>query len=327
MDVKIGQIDKALNALGPHLSECRLCPRECAADRRSGGSGFCGGGDIPRVSHTLLHFGEEPVISGTSDCREPAANRPSGSGTVFFSGCNLRCLFCQNHQISWEPSGDLIHPEDLAEKFLDLQSRGALNINLVSPTIWIIPILETLRMAFRHGLSIPVIWNSGGYEKADILRHLDGIIDIYLPDLKYMSSSASEKYSHAKDYFKFASAALLEMACQQPVFRESAGSAKRGLIVRHLVLPALEKDSLALLDWMEDSLPPTAALSLMSQYHPCFKAPSEIRRLLQPEEYSRVLERARRMDIDTLFYQPRPFGREEHLFPDFGKRRPFLWTK
>lgn len=327
MDIKLGLIEKALNALKPHLRECRLCPRECAADRLSSGSGFCRGGNIPVVSHSLLHFGEEPVISGTTDCREPAAGRPSGSGTVFFSGCNLKCLFCQNHQISWQLSGDLLPPEELAERFLDLQSRGALNINLVSPTIWIVPILEALHKALRHGLSIPVIWNSGGYEKADILRHLDGIIDIYLPDLKYISSPASEKYSQAKDYFKFASTALLEMACQQPVYRESGGSVRRGLIVRHLVMPTLEQDSLALLDWMEDSLPPTAALSLMSQYHPSFKAPAEIRRLLRPEEYNLVLKRAQRMDIDTLFCQPKPFEEGDHLVPDFAKRRPFLWIK
>jgi putative pyruvate formate lyase activating enzyme len=326
MDQKIRLIEKALAALTPHLDHCRLCPRECGTDRRHTRSGFCGGGGNAVISTSLLHFGEEPVISGLS--RSKDSSRPSGgSGTVFFSGCNLKCVFCQNHQISWEYSGRERKPEELAEMMLSLQAKGALNINLVSPTIWILPILEALRQAFSRGLVLPILWNSGGYEKPDILRHLDGIVDIYLPDLKYMSSEPAERYSAASDYFRWASEALKEMSRQQPAFKEKRGAAAGGLIVRHLVLPGLAEDSLALLDWMDKNLPPTTGLSLMSQYHPHFRAPEEIRRTLTAEEYARVLERARGMDIDTLFFQPEPFGDKEHLIPDFNRNKPFHWPK
>ena len=326
MKKKIRLIEKALAALEPHLSHCHLCPRECGTDRSRAGTGFCGGGRNAVVSTSLLHFGEEPVISGISRCQD-SSHLSGGSGTVFFSGCNLKCVFCQNYQISWENSGRKTKPEKLAEQMLSLQDKGALNINLVSPTIWILPILEALRQAIVHGLTIPVLWNSSGYEKPDIIRHLDGIVDIYLPDLKYMSSEAAQRYSGARDYFIWASEALKEMSCQQPVYKERRGAAVRGLIVRHLVLPGQVGDSLALLGWMDITLPPTIALSLMNQYHPHFKAPEEIRRTLNAAEYALVLERARKMDIDTLFFQLEPFGDKEHLFPDFNKNKPFHWSK
>jgi putative pyruvate formate lyase activating enzyme len=326
MEHKIPLIERALEALEPHLRRCVLCPRECGADRRASRSGYCGGGKNPVLAAGLLHFGEEPVLSGTSRRRD-SSRHSGGSGTLFFSGCNLKCLFCQNHQISWGYKGEETSPEELAERMLALQSEGALNINLVTPTIWIFPILRALKTAIARGLILPLVWNSSGYEKAEILRHLDGIVDIYLPDLKYFSTKTARRYSAAPDYFRWASEAIKEMGCQQPVYRESSGLATRGLIVRHLVLPGHTEDSLALLDWMDEALPPTTGLSLMSQYHPHFKAPEDIRRPLRAEEYGPVLERARRMEREALFFQPEPFEEAEHLIPDFNRNRPFSWPE
>jgi putative pyruvate formate lyase activating enzyme len=312
---KLGLVERALGRLAPLERACTLCPRNCGVDRTAGRTGICGAGARASVSHGLLHHGEEPVLSGTA-----------GSGTVFFSGCNLKCLFCQNYQISWLLEGEPADDEELAALMLDLQRRGAHNINLVSPTHVVLPILRALRIALSSDLEIPLVWNSNGYENAEVVQALDGIVDIYLPDLEYRSADISRRYSGAADYFERASEALREMSVQQPVLEIGPdGTARRGLLVRHLVLPGHVEDSLDVLRWLRSSLSPFVGLSLMSQYHPCHEAPPELRRSLTPEEYAPAAALAVELGFERLFLQPEPFRPDEHLVPDFRKRSPFGW--
>jgi putative pyruvate formate lyase activating enzyme len=322
---KIDKIDSALGKLKSHEADCRLCPRACGIDRSAGERGFCESGPAAVVSHALLHFGEEPVLSGWrgSGARHEGG---SGSGTIFFAGCNLKCGFCQNYQLSWLGQGRTVADEELAHLMLDLQNKGALNINLVSPSHFILPILRALRIAFSEGLKIPLVSNSNGYEKVSVLALLEGIVDIYLPDLKYFSPDISLKYSGTADYFRQASEAVREMAFQQPVLIvNDQGTAERGLIVRHLVLPGQVKDSTDVLDWLAGEFGSGIAVSLMSQYRPCFRAPEELQRPLSPEEYDEALSRAQKLGFERLFIQPEAFSPEDHLFPDFDRAEPFRW--
>ena len=312
---KLELVVKALDRLSPLERSCTLCPRDCRVDRTTGAGGVCRTGHLASVSHALLHFGEEPVISGAS-----------GSGTVFFTGCNLKCLFCQNYQLSWLLEGEPATDEELAAMMLGLQARGAHNINLVSPSHVVLPILRALRIALAEGLRIPLVWNSNGYDSLAVLQALEGIVDIYLPDLKYHSPDLSKRYSAAPDYFARASDAVREMSLQQPALDLAAdGTARKGLVVRHLILPGAVEDTLVLLDWIGMSLSPYIGLSLMSQFHPCYEAPAEIRRSVSPEEYRRAADRAQAMGLDHLFLQPEPFRADEHLVPDFRKPKPFRW--
>ena len=321
---KIDRIGNALERLAGHAVDCRLCPRECGVDRSAGKLGFCGGGARAAVSHALLHYGEEPVLSGAGGPDGTTAFR-SGSGTVFFAGCALKCCFCQNYQLSWLGRGRELGDEELAEMMLGLQQRGALNINLVSPTHYLLPVLRALGLAYRRGLSIPVVANSSGYEKASILARLEGIIDVYLPDFKYASAALAERYSGASDYFEQAGEAVREMFFQRPLLvLDADGIAEQGLIIRHLVLPGAVDNSLAVLDWVHRELGASVALSLMSQYQPCFRAPEELGRPLEPGEYARVLVRAQELGFEHLFVQPGAFG-EDHLVPDFERPEPFAW--
>ena len=328
---KLSRIQQALDALSAHEAECRLCPRECGADRKNGEKGFCQSGNQASVSHTLLHYGEEPVLSGLlSQTAKETGNtsQPAGSGTIFFSGCNLKCLFCQNYQLSWLNQGKSVTDEELALMMFDLQKKNALNVNLVSPDHVILPILRALKIAVQKGLSIPIVYNSNAYEKVEVIRFLEGIIDIYLPDLKYFSPGLSSRYSAAPDYFLRASQAILEMYCQQSTLRLSAkNTALKGLIIRHLILPGETADSLAVLEWIARDLSPYACLSLMSQYHPCYQAPQKIQRNISPEEYSKVKDKAQELGFQTLFIQPEPFSDEEHLIPDFNLKSPFKWSQ
>jgi putative pyruvate formate lyase activating enzyme len=312
---KLELVDKALARLSPLEACCTLCPRDCRVDRTKGADGICRTGRLASVSHALLHFGEEPVISGKS-----------GSGTVFFTGCNLKCLFCQNYQLSWLLEGAPVSDEELAALMLGLQSKGAHNINLVSPTHVVLPILRALRLALDGGLGIPLVWNSNGYDSLEVVRALEGVIDVYLPDLKYHAPALSKRYSAAPDYFGRASEAVREMSLQQPALDLGpGGTARRGLVVRHLILPGAVEDTIVLLRWMRENLSPFIGVSLMSQYHACFKAPEEIRRAVSPEEYKRAADEALALGFDRLFLQPEPFGPDEHLIPDFRKDKPFRW--
>ncbi len=314
---KSERVERALARLSPHETSCRLCPRDCRVDRTAGADGVCRTGRPASVSHALLHFGEEPVISGRS-----------GSGTIFFTGCNLKCLFCQNYQLSWLLEGEPVSDEALAAMMLGLQAQGAHNINLVSPTHVVLPILRALRLALAEGLAVPIVWNSNGYDRLEALQALEGIVDVYLPDLKYHSPALSKRYSAAPDYFAEASRAVREMSLQQPSLDLGpGGTAARGLVLRHLILPGAVEDTLVLLDWIGKNLSPYIGLSLMSQYRPCFKAPGKIRRGVSAQEYRKAADRALALGLDRLFLQPEPFRADEHLVPDFRKERPFLWKK
>ncbi len=325
---KAGLIEEALERLSPLETECTLCPRMCRVDRAAAATGICRTGALARVSHALLHFGEEPVLSGHEDCsRSVIAGGSGGSGTVFFGGCNLKCLFCQNYQLSWLDEGRPVADSELAVMMLELQAQGALNVNLVSPTHVVLPILRALRIAWaRGGISVPLVYNSNGYDSPDVVARLEGIVDIYLPDLKYASPALSGRYSGAADYFERASAAVREMSVQQPVLElDARGIARKGLIVRHLVLPGQAEDSVEVLRWIRGHLSPHIGLSLMSQYRPCYKAPEEIRRPVSPDEYRRVADMALGLGFENLFLQPEAFAANEHRVPDFDRKEPFDW--
>jgi putative pyruvate formate lyase activating enzyme len=250
----------------------------------------------------------------------------AGSGTIFFSGCNLKCRFCQNYQLSWEQQGQEVSAQELAERMLALQEQGAANINLVTPTHHLPAILAALDLSLRRGLNVPIVYNSSGYEKAGVLRHLEGIVDIYLPDLKYHSPLISQKYSGAPDYFEAAAPAIIEMYCQQARLEINArGYAQKGVIIRHLILPGHTDDSLKVLQWLADNLSPMIGLSVMSQFHPCYQAPPEIQRSLSTAEYKRVTDQVRSWGFQNLYLQPAGFSPKEHLIPDFERDEPFLW--
>ncbi len=237
------------------MSACALCPRRCDADRESGVLGECGAPATARLARAALHFGEEPCISGTR-----------GSGTVFFSGCPLHCRFCQNNEISQNLYGKDITPGRLADIFKELEQQGAHNINLVSPTPFVPTILKAVEL---YRPAVPLLYNTGGYERVETLRALDGVVDIYLPDLKYTDNTLAAQLSGVPDYFQYASAAILEMARQTgPVLLDEDGMAIRGTMVRHLVLPGITRSSLQVIDWLAENLPKGCFVSLMFQYTP-----------------------------------------------------------
>jgi len=331
MERKIVRIERALAQLSEHEAFCALCPRECRINRKGGEVGVCQSGAQASLSHALIHYGEEPVLSGSPITTRSSANSRSvpparGSGTIFFTGCNLKCLFCQNYELSWLRHGRTVIDQELASLMLDLEKKGAYNINLVSPSHLIIPILRGLKIAYASGLRIPIVYNSNGYEKVDVIEKLAGIIDVYLPDLKYCSPDVAAKFSGAPDYFSHARLSVQEMFCQQPALvLDDREIAQKGLIIRHLILPGQTADSLAILDWLAQQLPRSVPLSLMSQYHPCFRAPAEIQRPLAVDEYRTVLTRAKELGFESLFIQPEGFEPDEHLVPDFSRPDPFKW--
>ena len=289
------------------MTSCTLCPRECGA-RREQSRGFCGAGALPRVARAALHHWEEPCISGSDPAR--------GSGTVFFSGCPLKCCFCQNYALSHENFGREVTVRRLSEIFLELQEAGAWNLNLITGTQYTPQILEALDLAGSR-LTIPVLWNSGGYEKPETLRMLEGYVDIYLPDLKFFEPGLGADCAGAPDYFQRASAAILEMYRQTgPLQLDENGMLRRGLIVRHLVLPGERKDSKKLLHWLSETLPVGEIyLSLMSQYTPY--RPMErkaLNRRTATFEYRWVQSIAQMLGFSG-FSQDRTSAREEYTPP------------
>lgn len=273
---------------------CRQCPRECNADREGGTLGFCGAPAGLSVARISLHAWEEPCISGTR-----------GSGTVFFCGCNLRCAFCQNREISRSGAGKILSKDQLIEEMLRLCDKGAHNINLVTPTPYAEALSEVLAAA-KPRLGIPVVYNCGGYESVDTLKKLDGLVDIYLPDVKYFSAERALRYSGAKDYFPVAMAALAEMLRQTGTYRiGNDGLLTHGVLVRHLVLPGGRKDSIALLGELSRRFGSNAfLLSLMSQYTPDFALDSpctELHRRITTFEYDTVLREAERLEFEGYF--------------------------
>lgn len=288
-------------------SGCTLCPRICGADRENGGHGFCGAGNTVRLARAALHYWEEPSVSGKE-----------GSGTVFFSGCQLKCCFCQNYKISHECFGADITEERLGEIFLSLQEQGANNINLVSATPYTDAVLRVLDRMRGRELVIPVVWNSGGYERVETLRRLEGYVDIYLPDLKYYDSALSARYSGAADYFPTAMAAIREMVRQtgKPVF-DARGMLRKGTIIRHLVLPGCRHDSLRVVAALAENFPTdTVLVSLMSQYTPFYKSTEhpEINRRITTFEYESVCRAVTDAGFDGYF-QEKSSAKEEYTPP------------
>lgn len=278
------------------MSECVLCPRRCHADRLNGHRGYCGQGAEIMAARAALHFWEEPCISGSK-----------GSGTVFFSGCNLRCVFCQNHPASSGSAGKIISGERLAEIFLELQGQGAHNINLVTAAHFLPQVRAALVQAKAAGLSIPIVYNSGGYENVSVLRMLEGLVDIYLPDIKYYSPQLGAAYSHAPDYFEKASLALAEMLRQvgAPAVDADTGLMRRGIIARHLILPGNTKDSKKILRYLRETYGNDIYVSIMNQYTPLPQvcAIPALNRRVSPEEYDRVLSFAEKIGISQGFVQ------------------------
>ncbi len=273
--------------------QCFLCPRRCGIDRAVQ-PGFCGAMETPRVAKIMLHHWEEPFLSGAN-----------GSGTVFFSGCNLGCVFCQNHEIRDGGVGEYYNAEQLCAAYLSLQVQGAHNINLVTAAHHVPLVAESLRMAKARGLSIPVVYNSGGYELAETLRLLDGLVDIYLPDLKYVSSELSERFSGAPDYFTAASAAIEEMYRQVGDFVLSEdGIARRGLVIRHLVLPNCVDDSRKVLDYIVTRFPLSTQVSIMSQFTPQEHVTAfPLNRRITSREYDRVISYALSKGLYNILIQ------------------------
>lgn len=286
------------------IEQCRVCPHECQVPRQnySPSTGFCGMPALPRICRADLHYGEEPSISGRN-----------GSGTVFFSGCVLRCVYCQNHEISREACGRSVDAAGLAKIFQKLQKKGAENINLVSPTPYVPVIIEALRM---QPLNIPVVYNTSGYDSVSSLRELDGLIDIYLPDYKYHTSAQAQKYSGVPDYPQKAQLAILEMLRQVGFAKHNAhGVMEQGLMIRHLVLPGHTKESIAALHWISDFLPKGVSVSLMAQYFPPkgLSLPSELQRKLTKREYDKVVQAMLDLQLTEGFIQKRESATEEYV--------------
>lgn len=279
---------------------CSDCPRRCGARRGETGNGFCGMGADPVLARAALHFDEEPVISGTR-----------GAGTVFFSGCSLKCVFCQNYEISHGGFGKRVNVDRLRKIYFELIDQGAQNIDLVNPTHFTRAILESL----KGGLPVPVVWNSGGYDTVETIRALDGRVQVYLPDLKYMRARSSERYSGAADYFQSASAAIQEMLKQVgPVVLDESGAIQSGVIVRHLILPGCADESMAILDWIAENLP-GAWVSLMAQYLPFgeVEGVDELNRRLTQEEYDRVCDHLLELGLEDGFVQELSSSDEKYI--------------
>ena len=291
-----------------NYESCTLCPRMCKADRTRV-PGFCGASHQIRAARAALHQWEEPCISG-----------PSGSGTGFFSGCTLKCVFCQNHPLSHENFGKEISVERLSEIFLELQEKGAHNINLVTATQYLPSIRKALELA-GPALWIPVVYNSGGYERVETIREFSGCIDIWLPDLKYYDSRLSEKYSAAGNYFSMASSAIKEMVRLSGGLTwdpENPGLLKKGTVIRHMVLPGAKEDSIRLLHWMKEELPPGQfLLSILSQYTPFYKSSQypEISRRITTYEYQKVVDTAIELGLTDGYMQEKSSAKEEYTPP------------
>lgn len=288
-----------------NYENCRLCPRRCGVNRYIN-KGFCGTGSEILSARASLHKWEEPCISYRN-----------GAGTVFFSGCNLHCCYCQNNRISNEIFGKTLSIPELSDIFLSLQDKGADNIELVTPTHFVPSIIKALDRV-KHRLEIPVIYNTGGYELTETIDLLNGYIDVYMPDIKYFSSEVSARYSNAPDYFEYASSAVLDMNEQtgKPVFNEQGGLI-RGVIIRHLVLPSHRHDSIKIIEWIAENVP-DALVSIMNQYTPfdfIDQKFTEIKRRVTKMEYNSVVRHAESLGING--YTQQPSSSSEKYVPDF----------
>ncbi len=288
------------------MENCKLCPRQCGIDRTKR-TGVCGAGNTLRIARAALHEWEEPCLSGTR-----------GSGTIFFSGCTLQCCFCQNYTLSHEYFGADITPERFSEICFELKEQGAHNINLVSASHFlplIIPVLKKI----KPQLNLPIVFNSGGYERVETLRELEDVVDIYLPDFKFMSPVLAGEYCRAPDYPRAAKAAILEMHRQIPVSQlDEDGIMRRGLIIRHMVMPGAMRDSMEILDWIAEQFDlGSVFVSLMSQYTPCYQSclHPKINRRISTYEYRRVYDHLLSLGIQQGYAQEKSSAKEEYIPP------------
>jgi putative pyruvate formate lyase activating enzyme len=293
------------------LEKCTLCSRNCGTNRLFGDLGFCNASENVKVARVSLHHWEEPCISGTK-----------GSGTVFFSKCNLKCVFCQNYAISTDGAGEEVSINRLSEIFLEQQERGAHNINLVTPTHFVPQIIDALNIAKAKGLSIPIVYNTNSYENIETIRSLKGLIDIYLPDLKYFKDEYAVKYSNAPNYFKKASSAIEEMFSQvgEAEF-DKDGMMKKGMIARHLMLPGLLFDSKKIIDYLFNTFNDSIYLSLMNQYTPTYNVSKypEINTPISQKHYEALIQYCLSLGITKAFIQGEGTVSESFI-PEFDFR-------
>lgn len=292
------------------LNNCNLCPRHCGINRNNSELGFCRAGNKLKIARHSLHMWEEPCISGDK-----------GSGTIFFSNCNLKCIFCQNYYISTENNGSLYTVEEFADMCIDLQNRGALNINLVTPTHFVPLIIDGLKLAKEKGLTIPIVYNTSSYENVETLKLLEGIVDIYLPDLKYIDNNISKKYSGIDDYFEVATKAIKEMYREQPkcIFNKD-GIMQKGVIVRHLLLPGMENDSKKILKYLYDTYKNNIYISIMNQYTPVRTLKyKELNKKVDENVYNDVIDYAWDIGIRNAFTQEEGTQKESFI-PDFKEK-------
>ena len=286
------------------LQKCEICPHKCKIDRTKNQVGRCKSKDTVKVALASIHNFEEPCISGRN-----------GSGTVFFSNCNLSCEFCQNYEISQQGLGKEISIERLAEIFIEQQSRGADNINLVSPTSYAVQIIEAIKIAKNNGLKIPIIYNTNGYETIETLKLLEGYIYIYLPDLKYAENDLAKKYSKIENYFEIATSAIKEMYRQvgKNEYDEN-GIIKAGIIIRHLILPNHTENSKKVLKWIAENMPKNITVSVMAQYFPTYKAKEikDINRKITKYEYQKIENYLYSLDLENGYIQE--MGNNEEIY-------------
>ena len=305
----IGMMGFVMDEYG--MKQCTICPRSCGVDREKGMAGVCGQTAKIRAARASLHFWEEPCISGTA-----------GSGTVFFSGCPLHCVFCQNQNIANGTAGREITEERLAEIFLELQQKGAHNINLVTAGHFVPQVIRALTAAKQQGLIIPIVYNTSSYEKAETIRSLEGLVDIYLPDFKYMDENLSRSYSHAPDYSRVAKAAIAEMVRQTgpAVFEngDEEGLMLRGTIVRHLILPGCIEDSKRIIRYLYETYGNEIYISIMNQFTPLpgLEKYPELNRRITEEEYDEVVDYAISLGLECGFVQEGETA-EESFIPEF----------
>ncbi len=311
---RTGELARRADSLEAMLASCTVCPHDCGNDRLKGELARCHTAYDPVVSSYTAHFGEEPLLTGTL-----------GVGNIFFGNCNLRCVYCQNHEISQNHREERRHEvtvDRLAQIMLELQGRGCHSLGLVSPSHVVPQIVRALDLAAGQGLSLPLIYNTNAYDSLEVLRLLDGIVDIYLPDLKYGDAEMGYRYSGVKDYPRHAHAALLEMHRQvgNELVVGDDGLVKRGLIIRHLVLPNDIAGSRESMQWIHDALGPHTTISLMSQYFPTHKALSTplLDRKVRESEFERVLRTLERLGMERGWAQE--YGSSEYYRPEFARR-------
>jgi len=290
-----GELLRRIREAYRRLGSCDLCPHDCGVDRIRGQKGFCGAGLLPRIASANVHTGEEPPISGSR-----------GSGTVFLSGCSLRCLFCQNYPISQQGNGVELTTRSLADRMLRLQKQGVHNINFVTPSHYLPQILAAVWLAIPAGFRLPLVWNTSGYEKLDALQLLDGVVDIYLPDMKYADDEPALRISSAPNYRDINRAALLEMLRQAGHLQlDQDGLAVRGLIIRHLVLPNGAAGTRETLEWIASHLGAETHISLMRQYFPAHHAPATpgLDRKISDNEYDEAVEALEEFGLENGWVQ------------------------